>query len=513
MRGSVFFIGLVSWAVSLPLAAQQSVEDIYRRVAVTFQLKDSRRPPSLIVQSSTRGSGARGAWFDPEGERIVIEQSLIDHFRADANLGDDAIAFVLAHELGHFYGDHGLLFTAASAGVTSTAQLEALKGMEAEADHKALLHSHLAGFRGALAGPAAIRALYGLYGLKPELPGYPSLEARTTVTEEIIQNLRPLLPLYPLGMALVLNSHLEEAALIFEYLSAKFRSPDFEHNAAVLQAKIGLAGIPSAAGYAQLYPFIFATDNNLERSVRGARGEREGALALLHSAEQRLQRLLRIAPKDAAVRINLALVLDLLERRKEGLSLLEENQLFQGGFALPRDAARMILWHHSGATVRARQAAVRQSAKDRAVWDAFFRNIPAPRPASRLQLRGCPELTFLVQRMNAALSDSSLAARKIKGLGRIPGDPYDLGVEVTQASGVTLVSLRSHQISLRLISLDELTEPEVAGLSAYFAQFPSTGTLLGSPMTFRHYRTEVCHFVLEALSGKVQRVYLLEQGQ
>ena len=276
-------------------------------------------------------------------------------------MGEDALAFILGHELAHFYSFHPLLAGSASAEPT-TEQLAGRRSLEEDADRKGLLRVHLTGYRGAAVAPAAIDALYGLYNLRSNLEGYATRDARVSATGNVAKKVGPLLPLYPQSMSLLAGRHYAEAALVLEYLGDNFRSPDLVYNAALIQAMLGLSKTPSAVPYAETYPFILSSANHLASSLRGSRGGDADPQPHLKKAATVLERFLEVTPRDPALRVNLALIYDLLGRQKEGLELLGQG-VDDTPETLPyRVKAQAILWRHAGQIVRTRQSLAKAEA-------------------------------------------------------------------------------------------------------------------------------------------------------
>lgn len=89
------------------------------------------------------------------GGAVMISRGAVDLAGRD----DDALAFLLAHEIAHVIRDHhGLLSSYQQISVTGTStppapEVKALQAMELEADRLGLLYTSLAGFRGRAAVP------------------------------------------------------------------------------------------------------------------------------------------------------------------------------------------------------------------------------------------------------------------------------------------------------------------------------------------------------------------------
>jgi hypothetical protein len=492
-------------------SAQDSVHQVYERVAATYQLSNNRNPPILRVKVIPENSPYKGAYFDPEAREVILDQRLADHLMQEPALGADALAFILGHELGHYYGDHAWLAGTAQA-PTAKEGVARRRSLEEFADSKGLLHAHLAGYRGAAVAPAAIHALYTLYNLKPQLEGYPSREERVAATARVAKELRPLLPLYPLAISLIAGRNTEEASLVLKYLADKFQSPDLLHNAAVLQAMLGLGKSTGAARYATIYPFILSTENNLAASLRGSRGGDADPRPHIRKATRELERLLDLRPIDPAIRINLALLYDLSDRRKEGLELLDRDEGFTPKMQTSRLAAKAILLHRSGRTVQARQTLAKvKDVSNRPVWEAFFLNQNPPKQRFPLPPEApCPPLAEIAERAGYGSSTVFAKERPLQGLGRVAVDSYDLSVKVANTGTAYAAQVRSHQLHLSAFMPEELSKLERQTLRDFAQQTPPSFVLSGAPITYRSYDNSACRFVLGMRDNDIVELILLK---
>ncbi|MFM7079613.1 MAG: M48 family metalloprotease, partial [Bacteroidota bacterium] len=130
------------------------------------------------------------AYFSPNNT-ITFEKSAFDVCKSLGSDSLNAIAYILAHELGHHYRDHFWIKEAGSA----YASLEIGKSLrdakssfdqvrEADADEFACYHTIIAGYNLSDPGPL-LKALYKEYELPEEMPNYPSLSDRISIAKRV----------------------------------------------------------------------------------------------------------------------------------------------------------------------------------------------------------------------------------------------------------------------------------------------------------------------------------------
>jgi hypothetical protein len=485
-----------------PAYTVETVQQIYKHVAETFQ--DQRRPPTLKVVNFKADAPASGAFFDPEKREIEIDGQLVANFLTRPSLGPDAIAFVLSHELGHFYGDHRLALT---SGAHDAKYLLRLQILEEQADFAGILHCHLSGYEGARVAADAIRELYSFYHLKSDSPDYLPLEQRIEGVTAVARRIRPLLPVYNLAITLVLQQKLIEASRVFDVLADRFQSSDLLIDAAVLKARVGLARTPSLSRYADLYPFLFATQNNLARSLGAGRGGSQGGEPFLREAERQLRQLLLKSPDSPYVRINMALVLDLLGRPAEGLELLQEQGLFTEETSRFQLAARAILLHHNHRTVLAQQHAWRSGTGSSRLWESFFLGARPPAvPQSTQKDIICPDAEEF-----SAAGDVQFNRRDPDNilLEKTPSESYPPLLEVFASETMNAARLETDSFSIRVIEL-EPSKILSARMQRFFDTSPASAHLAGVPIEYHGYQSQGCGLVLGTQDRKLSRLWLVE---
>ena len=267
----------------------RKVKAIYDSVARAFG--DGRVPPRLIVSPVGADSRNAVAWSDPGTEGaigmeagsgplqagyIAIEEKIYDLF---STLGDDqesALAFLLGHELTHYYmrhgwvGDFGNSFASLEVGrkMIKAASYEEVIKRETEADYFGGFYGHLAGYDTLGVAPKAIELIYASYQLPSKLPNYPSRSERQAIAERAEGNLRKMVPVFEAGNRLLLLEKYEAAGRLFEHLAHTFPSREMFNNAGVAYSSEAIRLFrPGTLKFA--YPFEFDAETRLKS--KGAR--------------------------------------------------------------------------------------------------------------------------------------------------------------------------------------------------------------------------------------------------
>ena len=340
---------LVHAADSLPAEnpKYRVVKKIYDDIARAFG--DGRLPPRLVLSPE----GAEGwlivAWSDPgnggdvgitgslgdaqEGY-IAVDERVYDLFARPGRDLEGALAFIIGHELAHFYlrhgwaGDFGNSFASLDMGkkMLKAASLDEVMRRETEADYFGGFYGFLAGYDTLGSAPEVIDLLYAEYQLPDKIPSYPSRLERRAIAERAGMNLRKMVPLFEAANRLLLLRQYPEAARLYNHLARAFPSREMFNNAGVAYALEALSLFrPGTLGYA--YPFEFDAETRLlGKSARG-KGldlDRERRNRLLQRAADAFDQALARDREYAAAKVNLAAVNSLLGDNDTALVLANQ---------------------------------------------------------------------------------------------------------------------------------------------------------------------------------------------
>ncbi|MBT4098748.1 MAG: hypothetical protein HOM68_18475 [Gemmatimonadetes bacterium] len=294
---------------------------------------DGRTPPRLRLLPADETVDMGAVWFEPDAGAVLLEERAYDALTAGPD-SLDALAFVLGHELAHYYKDHNWTgdFARSFADLDVGRTLKGLAGssrrsteIETESDYFSGFFGRMAGYRPMAAAPAALQQIYDEYGLGEPLPGYPTLTDRQAVATRTAQKLRQLVPIFDGGNWLLLTGRSTEAAACFDYVARTFPSREILNNAGVARARaaIDLFG-PGELPFP--YPLELDATTRLREEGKADRYEWEGDTddrrqRLLSEAHNSLESARRRDPTYLPAIINLACVADLQSQQDEALLL------------------------------------------------------------------------------------------------------------------------------------------------------------------------------------------------
>ena len=260
------------------------VQAIYERLAPAFG--DGRMPPRLLVipkgtklrepvASSAGGNEGTLAFEASAGllteGYIAIEERTVEVL---ADLGkdrDNALAFLLSHELAHVYlrhgwvGEFGNSFARTDMGrkMMKAATYEEVVKRETEADHFGGFYGYLAGYDTLGVAPRALERIYAAYGLADQLPNYPSKAERIAIAQRQVESLKKLVPVYEAANRLLILGRYEEAGRLFIHLAQIFPSREMFNNAGVAFALEAVRLLPPKA-----IPFVYPFELNAETRLQ-----------------------------------------------------------------------------------------------------------------------------------------------------------------------------------------------------------------------------------------------------
>lgn len=236
----LLILSVVGCLFSLPAGAQTTVpawkvtfaNQVLREVGAAYGFGLLELPKLVIfpVRGKTNNRiaklelvlpSAKGPADNLDRSRLLMDEDLFDVCReADKNSGA-ALAFVLAHEMAHFYLRHATFRNFAGQKQATVAEAESSQ-QEGEADQKGLLFAYLAGYDPEPVLDALFDKLYGRYNLADRLPGYPAKTARQQATKRSAPEFRTYGYLFAVGHALYCRETFAEAARCFEYVYTRY---------------------------------------------------------------------------------------------------------------------------------------------------------------------------------------------------------------------------------------------------------------------------------------------------
>ncbi len=284
---------------TLPLArVQQPLDEqggpidsvAYRRAKAVYErLRQARGDFRYPVPTFSMKNQKRSvAYIDYGAMEVTLEA---EAYKVCASFGeaemDGAIAFLLGHELTHYYEKHawreGFVyeFKDLNIGILLDTLADDV-AQETEADYLGGFLAYSAGYGFFDKGDRMMERLYTAYNLPEQLPGYPSLSDRKTLSKRSAERLSSLIDVFEMANWLTAVGKYSEALAYYRYLLMHYQSRETYNN-------VGVAALLDALQYFRESELKYAYPVELDLTSitsRGATAEdkREELLkqALLH---------------------------------------------------------------------------------------------------------------------------------------------------------------------------------------------------------------------------------------
>lgn len=307
----VFLKIIVVSASGLPL-----VEEIFTKL--TTAVGDYR---SELPRLEIRSSKGQVATYSRLTNTIYIEQAALDICNQFNENESSAIAFLLAHELTHFYQKHDWQEAGfATSFLTKSNTFAQHIGDEQEADTYGAFLSYLAGYQTINIIPKLLDVIYQDYVLNDaNLTAYPPLATRKNVANKTCERVTELIKVYEAGNYLFALNQLEEAYYCYNYVAKFIRCKEVYNN-------LGATALYAATlltDYNQLqFVYPIALDPQLPLRTPAALTKKE----LLNTATINLSLATQYDPTYYTAFINLACAYELQQNEKAITALIQQLQ-------------------------------------------------------------------------------------------------------------------------------------------------------------------------------------------
>ena len=325
----LFLFTLLSFSLQAQSAEEQIVKNVYEKLIQAIG-DNNKLPPRLVFSNKKENVAA----YYP-GDKNCIEFEY-DAYLICRSMGKDslnAVAFLLGHELGHFYRNHGFLKSAASA-YANTSMGEKLASekiaadttikCETEADEFACFYTKMAGFSISNAG-SFIKQIYIGYNLPEDIKKYPSLTDRCMIAGNAQTKMSELNSIFQMANLLSMQNEFANAAILYRYiLSRNFGSREIKNNLGVCYAMQGVR-LMNSEWQNLIFPFSLdpisrAGENYRDLSVTDS----VEAIRFLQDALKLFEESSNLDKEYLSSRINTAMAYCLLSENKKSFRRLED---------------------------------------------------------------------------------------------------------------------------------------------------------------------------------------------
>lgn len=291
-----------AWSANPP--DQATVQAIYRKLCAAAGLLQGA-PMLEFDDTNARASGAFTD-FNHEPTRIVVERKALETCATFGARTNDAVAFLLGHELAHFSMGHG--WGADFQRISDHSQAKADMAMafannkayhlfETQADQRGAFFAYIAGYVPELVADTLLQKLYGTYGWSAKMSGYPDRTDREALLRNgLLRYQEMTMALRLADQRLILGQHDDAAELYELLLSEGFRNPMLFTNTGACYLLQAIALEPAG-----MIDYTYPVELDLREKWRGA-GDGTSQEELLKKAEDLfLQTLLMDRTSDAAM--------------------------------------------------------------------------------------------------------------------------------------------------------------------------------------------------------------------
>ena len=151
------------------------------------------RPPELVLKNSEKNPAS----YNPKTSTVRIEKKILEICNSFGKDSLNALAYILAHELGHHYQNHGYHAKYASLDFSQTIDEKEENSnlridYESQADVYAGFYSHIAGYDALSVASNFLDKIYEEYKLPSNIRNYPSLLQRKLIIDKNVSDFNDL---------------------------------------------------------------------------------------------------------------------------------------------------------------------------------------------------------------------------------------------------------------------------------------------------------------------------------
>lgn len=296
---------------------------------------DYRFPVPVLVMKKAE---EEVACINYEKLEITLEEKAYDvcmEFGVDA---DAALAFLLSHELTHYYEKHAWRkdFTVEFSDLNVGKQLKGLEDEvadETQADYLGGFLAYSAGYGLFDKGSELISRLYKSYTLPDSIPGYPLLKDRAELIRRSAEKLSQLIDVFEMANLLTAISKYTEAYEYYRYVLIQYQSREIYNNLGVCIVLETLNSfLPGERKYR--YPIELDLKSSASKNV----DTQEKRQALLRQALLHFDGAISMDPKYAPAYLNKACTYALLNEPARALFYAEEAKTLALAHKFPKTA-------------------------------------------------------------------------------------------------------------------------------------------------------------------------------
>jgi len=317
MKKYLFIIYLFSSSI-FATNCNETVKEIFNNIIISIG-NNSLYPPELHFSENDRDV----AFMSSDG--ITISQKVIKLFCDKPNF-KDKIAYLLSHELAHYYLEHSWMSNTGLSYASSIGEfientsydLEKNKLSESQADLYAGFYGQIAGYNTLGYAKNTLSSIYEAYNLPKELKGYPSFDERLIIIDSKKELANNLTITFELGNVLLMYKKYNAAKNSFEsILKSKFNSREIYNNLGLSYLLYGIS-ISDESVAKLVYPVFIDQQTRAEISTTRSSSFNNSPKKMFINAERQFKRAIDLDANYKPAQQNLFVCQLLMEITKEG---------------------------------------------------------------------------------------------------------------------------------------------------------------------------------------------------
>ena len=286
--GIIIFIFSV-FGVSAQQITPKSAHKVYDQIIDAIG-NNNPRSPKLVFKDSERNPAS----YSPKKKTITIENKVLEICYSFGKDSLNALSYILAHELGHHYRNHGWMSQYASLEFSDALDNqnktpEQRESYEIESDIYAGFYAHIAGYDALTVADSFLDAIYKSYSLPHDLKNYPTLKERKAIIGQNKSNFEELRDIFDLANIVMSIGQYDYAQELYQYIIDKgFTSREIYNNLGLCYVYEALALDVEDAYFNLLIPFKIDLSTRLESNglTRSAMTAQQQAIMLFKHAKR-----------------------------------------------------------------------------------------------------------------------------------------------------------------------------------------------------------------------------------
>jgi hypothetical protein len=320
--------------------------------------KSAQQVYNNLIQAFANGKGAPDLKIIPlNGRQVIAEYTTLNEIpfiQIDQKLINicfslekdslNALSFILAHELSHYYRDDNwcmdyaaLKFKINPAFAKEIKNGEKFnKSKEIIADKEGIIYANIAGYKPFNIFNRLVDSVYSLYSLQSNLFGYPTKNERKIISRDASVDAKKWLSIFNRSIQCINEGNYKVAIDSLSYLSQKFPSREVYNNLGVAKVRKALLLKPKTyeeVSFPNRFLYPIEIENKTRLSQDDTRSIDENGLEvmnqLLKAAKKDFQEAIRIDTSFTKGHINLACVFDLLDNWDAAIGKIKELSIQQ----------------------------------------------------------------------------------------------------------------------------------------------------------------------------------------